>query len=348
MAGLLPSYAPKGKSVGTCLTLAAMAAGSLSQALGADDNLKAQFTLRGHKEWVSAVAFSPDGKTLASAGPHIKLWDPATGKELATWESENTSQNFIRYSTDGETLFAARGDGELQWFLEGGKHFLWLKNPTGATNIAVSPRDEVLAVIMNSKDIDFWRPGEPDQPMVIEGGAKDTTAILSRGAIQFSPDGKLLATGHTKGKIKLWNVDERRLQRTIDAYKPGYNVTSLAFSPDGQSLAAGASRDDIKTSPETELTLWNVETGELTASYSGNKDGVTDVAFSPDGRTLASAGHDSTIRLWDVANRKPRATLKGHTKSVMAIAFSPDGRLLASGSGDRMVRVWKVPAEKSE
>lgn len=347
-----PCYAFVVSHMATAVALVGIPIGIGNRAFGEDASVVLRFTLRGHSSHISSVAFSPDSKTLASAGPHIKLWNPATGDELATLKTANTSHNFIRYSADGRTLVSARGDGEVVlWDVASGEHSTLLRDPSGATNAAVSRQGTTLAVIMNWQNpyVDIWDFSSKERLKTIEGIGDDTAARQFPGAIQFSPDAKILATAHGEGKIKLWDVMDARRIKTITAYKPEYVVPSVAFSPDGKTLAAGAggNTDDTYLSA-CEATLWDVESGKKKASFVGNKYGIGDVAISPDGRLIATGGHDSTVRLWDIATQKPIATLKGHRKAVVTIAFSHDGRLLASGSGDRTVRVWELPLMKGK
>ena len=220
---------------------------------------------------------------------------------------------------------------------------LW-RDQNGATNAAVSQKGTTLALLRDQKNIDIWDFASRKRLRSIEGAdAVDMPAAQFPGAIQFSPDAKLLATAHREGKIKLWDAVSRRQLKTITAYKPFYVVTSMAFSPDGKTLAASAAgnSENYYLSP-CEATLWDLESDKKQASFTGNKYGISDVAISPDGRLIATGGHDSTVRLWDIATQKPIATLKEHWFAIMCIAFSPDGRFLASGSGDRTVCVYEL------
>ncbi|NKB17165.1 MAG: WD40 repeat domain-containing protein [Pseudanabaena sp. CRU_2_10] len=160
--------------------------------------------------------------------------------------------------------------------------------------------------------------------------------------MSFSPDDRILATGSTDARIKLWDVTTGECLKTLHN---GTEVWSIAFSPDGQILANGSSGNTVK--------LWEVGSGKCLMELEGHNSQIWSVAFSPDGQILASGSGDCTIRLWDMRTGECLKTLQGHTDSVESVAFRPASsqalaesknshQILASGSKDETVKLWDV------
>jgi WD40 repeat protein len=151
-------------------------------------------------------------------------------------------------------------------------------------------------------------------------------------SLSFNPNGKLLATGDTRGEIHLWQVSTFKKMLSLRGHE-GW-IWSVSFSPDGQTLASSSQDRTIK--------LWDTHTGQCLKTLQGDDYVTQSVAFSPDGKILASGNRDATVRLWDVRTGECLKTLRGHTQNVWSIGFSPNGRTLASGSLDRTARLWDV------
>jgi WD40 repeat protein len=153
---------------------------------------------------------------------------------------------------------------------------------------------------------------------------KHTSTVFS---VNFSPDGKTIATASGDGTIKLWNLNGKELQ----TLKGGnYGVYSVRFSPDGNTLVSGNGDNTVK--------LWSKQ-GQLLQSLRGHKAVVWSVSFSPDGNTIASGSADTTIKLWSKQGQLLQ-TLTDHKKEVRSISFSPDGNTIASASLDKTVKLW--------
>ncbi|MDJ0591211.1 MAG: NB-ARC domain-containing protein [Pleurocapsa sp. MO_226.B13] len=155
-------------------------------------------------------------------------------------------------------------------------------------------------------------------------------------AVAFSPDGKFLAVGDTKGKVRLWQVTPSRSLLTFQGHSNW--VLSVAWSPDGKLLAS--------SSYDRSIRLWNPFTGQCVKTLTGHSNWVLSIAWSPDGQLLASGGDDQTVRLWDICEGQCLKILPGHTNWVISVAWSPDGQLLASGGDDQTVRLWDAKRGK--
>lgn len=309
---------------------------------------KLNATIRGHESDVTSVAFSPDGKTLASASwdDTIRLWDVATGKEIGDPLTGHTAiVRSVTFRPDGKMLASASCEpddvrskcvrGEIRlWDVSTGKE---VGEPlTGhlseVISVAFSPDGKLLASASADDTVRLW-----DVSSGKEIGEPLRGHLYEVKSVTFSPDGKILASGSADNTIRLWDVSSgKRIGESLAGHTDA--VYSVGFSPDGKTLASGSLDETIR--------VWDVASGkEIGEPLTGHRERVASVVFSPDGKLLASGSWDYTVRLWDVASRKeigdPLTTRSG---SVNGVAFSPDGRILASAGDDKTIRLWDVLA----
>jgi WD40 repeat protein len=292
---------------------------------------------RQHRDRVTSVAWSPDGRTLASGSwdRTVRLWEVPTGKLLATLEGHTKAVTSVAWSPDGKALASGALDNTVRlWEVPTGKPLATLEgHTTGVTSVAWSPDGKALASgsgdpLIHDGVVRLWEVPTGKPLATLAGHAEAVRSVA------WSPDGRTLASGAEDSTVRLWEASTGKPLSTLAGHTAG--VGSVAWSPDGRTLASGSEDGTVK--------LWEVPTGKPLATLKGHTRGVTSVAWSPDGRTLASGAWDSTVRLWKVPTGKPLATLKGHTGYVTSVAWSPDGKALASGAEDRTVRLWEASA----
>ncbi|WP_258949441.1 WD40 repeat domain-containing serine/threonine protein kinase [Lentzea californiensis] len=297
-----------------------------------------------HKASVSSVAWSPDGRILASAedglgdgGALVRIWDATTNKLIGT-----------------------------------------VQNPDGpggasACAVAISPDGKVLAAGGNrTGDFTTYLWNIADRSMI--GGLDDSRSIMK--TLRFHPDGKTLVGVTHTGRLLVWDVATRKVKIGLTEAR---GSSDLSFSPDGELLAyAGTKYQEIKIvdpatgktvktindstgdggsfSPdgkslavvdgdgENSMQLWDVASGQSKAVFQRADDDLTlsSALFHPNGRTVATWGQGNFVQLWDVASKKVRATVIGAGGRIQTVAFSPDGKRIAAGGDDKSVRIWQI------
>ena len=308
-------------------------------------------TFTGHTKQVNSVAYSSDGKIIASGGADgtVRLWEVTTGKQkvvlgrtswinfLLPWL--NPPVNSVAYSPDGKTVAAASWDRKLRLCdTRTAKLKATLIGHTGPVDAVVySPDGKTIATGSgwNDHTVRLW-----------DAVTGETKAILTGythiNAVAYSPDGKTIAIGgkSRSNALQLWDVPTRKRKTTYTEHTDG-TLSSIVYSPDGETLAAVGLEDDT-------VRLWSSGTGKHKATFkhtnARREYDISSVAYSPDGNTLAIVGgyykdHKGTVYLWHVQTRKRKIIYEG-PDYIASVAYSPDSRTIATGSWNGKIQVW--------
>jgi dipeptidyl aminopeptidase/acylaminoacyl peptidase len=284
---------------------------------------------------VQGLAFSPDGKFLASgsADRTARTWRVASSPGAATrvLHDGRTPDTYpipdtaVAVSPDGARIVVGTAYGGMHVLdAASGRTAFDLDLGAFVGDIAYSPDGQTLGV---ASDAGASLRASSDGHVI----RTLTTPTPTRSVqIRFRPDGSIAATADVDGQIRLWDTASGRLLRSMGMGSG--ELTTVAFSTDGSSLASGNQGGAVR--------IWDPDTAAVLADLPATNTRVADLHFTPDGSGLIVAGDNREVRMWDLRAKAYVRAFRGHTAAVLEMAMSADGRTLVTVSEDRTARVW--------
>ncbi len=320
---LFASFSKDGK-------LIASGAGNRSMEIRSVPDGKLARTFSSHSAAFFSVAFSRDGHWLASAANDrtVRLWQIATGREMPKLSGHTGWVQAMAFSPDSRVLASGSNSGEIK---------LWDVN-TGREVFKQSfPGDRIHALAFSADGKWLAAAGTAQTIHLLELATKQTRNLTGHEGevtgLVFLPNSSALASAGTDRTVRLWNVANGTLAKTLPAVAG--QINALAISPDGHRLAAGTS--------DKKVELFEIDAAESNhQTLAGHNGEIFTLAFSADGRWLASAGADHSVRVWDPKSGKEVRTLAGASGEINGIDFSADSRFIVSANEDGSMNVWNT------
>jgi len=288
--------------------------------------------LRGHNERVMSVAFSRDGRYLASGSESGQVFVWALGQgSFRSIKGHRGAVWGLDFSPDNQMLATMSMDGTVAiWDVDKGRRLKILtgRRGPGAVDVRFSPDGRYIAYPGEENTVHIWDISSGRLHRTFAGHKSQCVAV------SFCAGGRLLASSSMSlsKTVRLWDLESGR-QRELKIPEPD-EIYAIDSSPNGRFIAAaGAGR---------KIYLWEATTGRMVKVLEGHGNLIWGLRFSSDGRKLASAGWDKTVMVWELDVDIRRSPIPGHSFGVSNACFSPDGRLLASVGGDATVRIWDV------
>ncbi|MCA9710622.1 MAG: PD40 domain-containing protein, partial [Myxococcales bacterium] len=336
--------------------------------------------LRDHEDYVTHVAYSPDGARLASSSHDgtVRIWDPVRARLLSTLADHEGQVFHLAFSPQSARIATTSTDGKARiWDVESGERLVTLAGHEAPLHtLAFSPDGTRLATAGRERSVRVWDAQTGALLLTLEGDTRHMTIDLA-----FSPDGTRLVTGGTDAEARVWDATTGAVIATLEGHEGP--ILDVEIAPDGTQVATA--------SIDRHARLWTLETGELVATLEGHRErvsrvayrpdgkrvvtgswdsegrvydaatgklvttlegghraGVVYLAYAPDGSSVATSSYEGNVALWDPETGKLRARLRGHKGDVWSLAFAPSGRQLASASVDHSVRLWELDETRVE
>lgn len=286
--------------------------------------------VRGHTDRVYSVAWSPDGRRLASGSydgiVRVSSLDEARRSVVYRAAPADSIVESVAFCPDSRHLVAVMPSARVAvWDLDRSGAPLELGSDDPAVrDLTCSPDGHHVAAGGDDGLVRIWDLDDPRAPRVLRGHEGPVKGVA------FSPDGRRLAACSSDQTARIWDLERGGEPLVLRGHQG--MVRGVGWSPDGKRVVTGSADQTAR--------VWDAASGRVIVELHGHEAMVRGVAYSPDGRRIATSSWDRTARVWDAEGKGDPVVLRGHGEILNGLAWSPDGRRIATASDDRTVRVW--------
>jgi WD40 repeat protein/tRNA A-37 threonylcarbamoyl transferase component Bud32 len=301
------------------------------------------YTYRGHQAEVSTLAWSIDGKQIASVSNDgvMQIWEAMKGNPVSTYQGHSGYRYAITWLSQDPYVAVATPDKTVQ---------IWdtimahrpiapyaVRRSTGGRVLTYKGHSDYVYALAWSPDGKYIASGGKDKRVQVWDAVSRQQFFIGTGhdeliwVVAWSPDGKYIASGSWDHTVRVWNISAKNTALIYRGHTA--RLLALAWSPDGKYIASASGESERK------IGIWEVTSGKNALPFIGLSHAINALAWSPDGKYIASAS--DPIYVMDVATGRPTHIYRGHSGAVNAIAWSPDGALIASAGLDKTVQIWE-------